>query len=287
MPTAIELKTDAARQAPKTVILPPRWFCPLHLRELWSYQELLWHLTLRDIKVRYKQTAMGIGWAVIPQIVNMVVFSVLLGSVAKLPSEGVPYSVFACAGLVAWGIFARALAGASASLIGGAGLAAKVYFPRLVLVFSAALVSLVDAACSFLVLLGLLAWFMIVPSVGLWFLPCFILLAILIALAFGVWFAALSVQYRDVAQLISMLIQVWMYVTPVVYSPTLIPSGLFSTIYWMNPMAIVVQGFRWGIFGATAPPLVAGIVSSILVIVVLVTGLFYFKRIEQTFIDVV
>lgn len=287
MSTASELKTDKARPAPKTVILPPRWFCPLQLRELWSYKELLWHLTWRDLKVRYKQTALGIAWAVIPQIVNMVIFTALLGGLAKLPSEGVPYLVFACAGLVAWGIFARALAGASASLIGGAGLAAKVYFPRLVLVLSAVLASLVDSACSFLVLLGLLAWFMIAPGMGLWFLPCFILLAILTALAFGVWFAALSVQYRDVAQLISLLTTAWMYATPVVYSPTLIPSGLFSTLYWMNPMAIVVQGFRWGIFGSMAPPLGAGIVSSVVVIVLLVTGLFYFKRIEQTFIDVV
>jgi lipopolysaccharide transport system permease protein len=287
MPTTIELKTDAARQVPKIVILPPHWFCPLHLRELWSYRELIWHLTLRDLKVRYKQTALGISWAVIPQIVNMVIFTALLGGLARLPSEGVPYLVFAGAGLVAWGIFARALAGASGSLMGGAGLAAKVYFPRLVLVLSAVLASLVDSACSFLVLLSLLAWFMIVPGLGLWFLPFFILLAVLIALALGVWFAALSVQYRDVAQLISLLTTAWMYATPVVYSPTLIPAGLFSTLYWMNPMAIVVQGFRWGIFGSTAPPLLAGIISTIVAVILLVTGLFYFKRIERTFIDVV
>lgn len=282
-----QAKTQTLTKPPMYVFEPPKGWSAPNFHEIWEYRELLFFMTWRDLKVRYKQTALGVGWAIIPPVFNMVIFSIILGSLAKLPSEGVPYPIFSFVGLVPWGLFSRALAGAGNSLLTGAGLSAKVYFPRLVITLSTVLSSLVDSAISFLVLIGLMLWFHIIPGWGTLALPFFILLGLLTALAVGVWLAALTVQYRDVAQLSGLLITFWMYASPVVYSPTLIPGGIWRTIYWMNPVAIVVQGFRWALIRSEFPPYEMVIMSTLIVLVLLVSGLYYFQRVERTFIDLV
>lgn len=256
-------------------------------RELWEYRELIAYLTWRDLKVRYKQTALGIGWAIIPPVFNMIIFTVIFGRLAKLSSEGAPYAVFAFVGLVPWTLFSNAFSGAGSSLLKSAGLSAKVYFPRLITTLSAVLSSLVDSAISFVILLGLLFSFGIRPGWGALALPLFTLFGVLIALAAGIWLAALSAKYRDIAQVSALLITVWMYASPVAYSPTLLPSGIWSTLYWINPVAIVIQGFRWGLIGSQLPPTSMMIASPFLVLIVLVGGLYYFHRVERTFIDLV
>lgn len=278
---------QAINKPPIYVLEPLKGWSAPNFREIWEYRELLMFLTWRDLKVRYKQTALGVGWAIIPPVVNMVIFSVIFGQLAKLPSEGVPYPIFSFAGLVPWGFFSKALSGAGNSLLTGAGLSAKVYFPRLVISLSAILSSLVDSAISFLVLIGLMLWFHIMPGWGILALPFFLLLVVLAALAAGVWLAALTVQYRDVAQLSGLLITVWMYASPVAYSPTLIPGGIWSSIYWTNPVAVVVQGFRWALIGSEFPPYRMVIMSTLGVLLLLVSGLYYFQRVERTFIDFV
>ncbi len=282
-----QANTQTAIKPPLYVFEPPKGWTAPNFREIWEYRELLMFLTWRDLKVRYKQTALGVGWAIIPPVVNMVIFSVLFGGLAKLPSEGVPYAIFSFVGLVPWGLFSKALTGAGNSLLAGAGLSAKVYFPRLVITLSTVLSSLVDTAISFLVLIALMLWFHIIPGWGTLALPFFILQGLLTALAVGVWLAALTVQYRDVAQLSGLLITVWMYASPVAYSPTLIPGGIWSTIYWANPMAVVVQGFRWALIGSEFPPSGMIIISILGVLFLLVIGLYYFQRVERTFIDLV
>jgi lipopolysaccharide transport system permease protein len=278
---------QTTNKPPICVLEPPKGWNAPNLREIWEYRELLFFLAWRDLKVRYKQTSLGIGWAIIPPVVNMVIFSIILGGMAKLPSEGVPYPIFSFVGLVPWGFFSRALSGAGNSLLSGAGLSAKVYFPRLVITLSAVIASLMDSAISFLVLTGLMLWFGIVPGWGTLALPFFILLVLLTALAVGVWLAALAVKYRDVAQLSGLLTTLWMYASPVIYSPTLIPDGTLKAIYWINPVAIVVQGFRWALIGSPFPPYLMMILSIPVVLLLLVSGLYYFQRVERTFIDLV
>jgi lipopolysaccharide transport system permease protein len=274
-------------KTPMLVIEPPEGWSAPSFREIWQHRELLFYLTWRDLKVRYKQTALGIGWVIIPPIFNMLVISIIFGGLAKLPSEGVPYAIFAFAGLVPWGLFSRALTGAGNSLLSGAGLSAKVYFPRLTITFSSVLSSLVDSGITLVVLFGMLLWFGVSVTWSWLALVFFSALALLTALGVGVWLAALSVQFRDVAQLSSLLLTVWMYASPVVYSSTLLPGGVLRTLYWLNPMAIVVQGFRWSVLGSPLPPLSLAIVSMTGVLLALVSGLYYFQRVERTFIDLV
>jgi homopolymeric O-antigen transport system permease protein len=276
-----------AARSPLFVIVPPLgWHAP-DFRELWEYRELLFFLTWRDLKVRYKQTVLGIGWAIVPPLFNMVIFSVIFGGLAKFPSEGVPYVVFSFTGLVPWGFFSRAVTGAGDSLLRGAALSAKVYFPRLIVVLSSVLSSLVDSSIPFVVLIGLLAWAGIAPGVNALALPLFVAFGILAALGTGIWLAALSVEYRDVAQISGLLVNAWMYASPVAYSATLVPDGVLQRIYWVNPVAIVVQGFRWALLGSGFPPPAMVLVSGALVVVLLVTGLYYFRRVEATFVDLV
>ncbi len=284
---AIQRKSNIRTELPLFVFEPPRGLSAPNWRELWEYRELLFYFTWRDLKVRYKQTALGVGWVIIPPIFNMIIFSAIFGGLAKLPSEGVPYAIFSFAGLVPWGLFARALTGASASLMGGAALSAKVYFPRLVTTLSSVMSSLVDSAITFVVLFGMLLWFGILPNWYWLALVFFSALALLTALAVGVWLAALTVQYRDVAQVSGLLMTLWMYASPVAYSPTLIPGGIVSTLYWLNPIASVVQGFRWALLGSVFPPLAPMLISTVAVLVLFVTGLFYFQRVERTFVDLV
>jgi lipopolysaccharide transport system permease protein len=272
---------------PVEVYEPPQgWFPGMRWRELWEYRELLYFLTLRDIQVRYKQAALGVTWVVIQPLLTMVIFSVIFGRLAKLPSEGIPYPIFSYVALLPWLFFAGSLSRAGNSLVANSNLLTKIYFPRLVIPLSAVGTGLVDFVVSFVVLLGLIIFYHISPTWAVLTLPLFILLAGLTALAVGLWLSALNVQYRDVQHLIPFIITAWMYASPVAYSASLIPTGFWKVIYGLNPMAGVIQGFRWALLGAE-PPGVLFLVSVVVVIVLLVTGLMYFRKMEDGFADVV
>ena len=280
------MKPDIDIRLPLTIYEPPRGWISLNLRELWHHRELLVFLTWRDIKVRYAQAALGITWAILQPLLTMVIFSVIFGNLAKLPSDGIPYPVFSYVALLPWQLFAGALQRAGTSLVGNANLLTKVYFPRLIIPLSAVAAGLVDFALSFVVLLGLMFFYHIQLTWAILTLPFLILLALLTALAVGVWLSALNVQYRDVQQMIPFLIQAWMYASPVAYSIGLIPNGKWRILYGLNPLAGVIQGFRWALLGA-APPDQLMVISVVVVIVLLFSGLYYFKRMEKTFADVV
>lgn len=271
---------------PVKVIEPSRGWVSLRLHQLWQYRELMYFLAWRDVKVRYKQAALGVAWAIIQPLMTMVIFSVIFGQLAKLPSDGIPYPVFSYAALLPWQLFAGALQRAGTSLVGNANLLTKVYFPRLIIPISAVGAGLVDFAIAFVVLLGLMQWYGIMPTWTIVWLPLLTLLALATALAVAVWLSALDVQYRDVQHAIPFLIQAWMYASPVAYSAGLIPTGVWRVVYGLNPMAGVIQGFRWALLGGN-PPDELMTVSVAMVVVLLVTGLFYFRRMERTFADVV
>ena len=270
---------------PTTLIRPSRGWVALNLRDLWLYRELLYFLTWRDIKVRYKQTVLGAAWAVLQPFFTMVVFSIFFGRLAQVPSDGIPYPIFAYCALVPWSYFAGALDRAGNSLVGSANLITKVYFPRLAIPISAVLAGLLDLAIAFVVLLGMMLYYGIVPTAAVLTLPLFLLLAIATALAVGLWLSALNVQYRDVRYTIPFLTQFWLFATPIAYSSSLVPEQ-WRALYGLNPMARVVEGFRWALLGKEPPgPLMA--VSVIVVILLLIGGLYYFRRMERTFADVV
>jgi lipopolysaccharide transport system permease protein len=269
-----------------TYLRPARGWAALNLRDLWLYRELLYFMTWRDIKVRYKQAALGIGWAVIQPLMNMVIFSIIFGQLARLPSDGIPYPIFSYAALLPWYMFAGALTRSSASLVHNANLLTKVYFPRLIIPLATVLAALVDFCIAFLVLVGMMVYFGYYPTWNmLWLLPL-TLLALLTASAVGVWFSALNVQYRDIQQMVPFLVQAWMYASPVAYSANMIPTGNWRLVYALNPMTGVIQGFRWALFGGPAPDQ-SILISTAVVIVLFVTGLFYFRRMERTFADTV
>ena len=271
---------------PITIIQPSRGWVSLKLRELWEYRELLYFLVWRDVKVRYKQTALGAVWAIIQPFMAMVVFSVFFGKLAKMPSDGIPYPLFAFAALVPWGFFANGLSQASNSLVGSAHLITKVYFPRLVVPISSVISGIVDFALSFVVLLGMMFYFGIFPTVNVIWLPFLLFLAFVTALGVGMWFSALNVEFRDVRYVIPFLTQFWMFATPIVYPSSLL-SEPWRTVYGLNPMVGVVEGFRWALLGTQTAPGPIVIVSSLAAVVILVGGAFYFRRMEKTFADLV
>lgn len=271
---------------PLFIYEPTHGWPSLRLGELWQYRELLYFLTWRDIKIRYKQTALGVAWAVLQPLITMIIFSVIFGQLAKLPSDGIPYPVFSFVALLPWGLFSGSLQRAGTSLVANANLITKVYFPRLVIPLSAVAAGLVDFLISFVVLLGLMLFYRIMPTWMILTIPLFVLLAILTALAVSLWLAALNVQYRDVQHMIPFLIQVWMYASPVAYSAGLIPTGPWRLIYGLNPLAGVIQGFRWALLGGNPPDELLAI-SVAMVLLFLVGGLFYFRWMERTFADVV
>ena len=261
------------------------WVIP-ELRDLWEYRELLYFLVWRDVKVRYKQTALGVAWVVLQPLATTLMFTVIFGNLAKIPSENMPYAVFSLAGLVPWNFFAGALSRGGVSLVGSAHLISKVYFPRLVIPVASVLGGLVDLAIVFALLLGLMLFFGIVPTAAIVTLPLFLLLALATALGVSLWLAALNVQYRDVGYLIPFLAQLWMYATPVVYPASMIPEQ-WRILYGLNPMTGVVEGFRWALFGTGQAPGLMLAVSVLTVSVLLVSGAFFFQRMEETFADVV
>lgn len=267
-------------------LAPAHGWAALKLRELWDYRDLLFFLTWRDIMVRYKQAALGIGWAVLQPLLTMVIFSVIFGELANLPSDGVPYPLFSFAALLPWQLFSGSMGRAGASLVGNANLLTKVYFPRLIIPLSALAAGLVDFGIAFVVLLGMMLYFGVAPTVNILWLPAFVLLALMTAFAVGIWLAALNVKYRDIQVTIPFLIQAWMFASPVAYSAGLIPSGPWRIVYGLNPLAGVIQGFRWALLD-TAPPDLMMAASVAVTVVLLVTGLYYFKRMERGFADVV
>ena len=271
---------------PVLVIQASRGFLRLNLKDLWAYRELLYFLVWRDIKVRYKQTALGAAWAIIQPVMTMVVFSVFFGRLAKVPSDGIPYPVFAFAALLPWQLFAFSLTESSNSLVGSENLITKVYFPRLVIPLASVLAGIVDFAIAFVILLGLMLFYGIRPTTAVVWLPLFVLLALATALSVGLWFSALNVKFRDVRYTIPFLTQFWMFATPVAYSSSLVPQP-WRAWFGLNPMAGVVEGFRWALLGKSGAPGGLLWVSVVAVLLLLIGGLFYFRRTESTFADIV
>lgn len=270
----------------KVIIKPSRAWFALHLNDLWQYRELLYFLAWRDIKVRYKQTVLGVAWAIIQPFFTMVVFTLFFGKLAKIPSEGVPYPIFSYAGLLPWTFFSQAMNQSSDSLVGNANLITKVYFPRLVIPLSAALAPLVDFCIAFIVLVGMMFYYHIFPTSTLIWLPAFLLLAFATSLGVGLWLSALNVQYRDVRYTIPFLTQLWLFATPVIY-PSSAVHGPWRIVLGLNPMTGVVEGFRWALLGIGEAP--GGMIYTSMGIALLLvfTGVIYFKRMEKTFADIV
>jgi lipopolysaccharide transport system permease protein len=276
----------SARTLPLTTIRPSGTWVPLRLDELWAYRELLYFLVWRDVKIRYKQTALGAAWAVLQPLLTMVVFSVVFGRLAALPSDGVPYPVFTYTALLPWQLFAFALGESSNSLVAHQRLISKVYFPRLIIPLSAVGVGLVDFTVSLVVLFGLMAYYGIAPTWALWTAPLWAILAVSSALGVGLWLSALNVKYRDVRYTLPFLTQIWMFASPVAYASSLVPEA-WRPWYALNPMVGVIDGFRWALLGAANPPPATIIVSLTAVSILLLTGLIYFRRTERTFADLI
>ena len=267
-------------------IEPSKSLFSFKLGELWSHREILYFLTWRDLKIRYKQTVLGALWAVIQPLMMMVIFTVVFGNFAKVPSDGLPYPIFAYSALVPWNFFGSALNRCIGSLVANTNIISKVYFPRLIVPISATLSGLVDFAISFVILLGMVFWLGIVPGWGILALPLFILLALLTALGIGLWFAALNVKYRDIGHGIPLLVQLWMYASPVAYPVSLVPEK-WRWLYKLNPMTGVIEGFRWALLGKESPDFGALGISAAVVLALLVGGTVYFKRTERTMVDVI
>lgn len=282
---ANRLELDSSPPTPTQVIEPSRGRFSLQLDRLWAYRELLYFLVWRDVKVRYKQTALGVVWVVLQPLLTTLIFTVLFGILLNVPSGDTPYPVFALAGLIPWQYFSGALTRTSTSLVGNSHLITKVYFPRLIIPLTGVLSGLVDFAIGFALLAILLVIYGIMPGAAVVLLPAFLLLAMATALGFGLWLAALNVRYRDIGYLVPFLVQIWLYATPVAYGSTLIPER-YRWLLGLNPMTGVVEGFRWALLGQ-APPDRLFILSVAITAVVLITGLIFFRRTERTFADIV
>ncbi|OFW18128.1 MAG: phosphate ABC transporter permease [Acidobacteria bacterium RIFCSPLOWO2_02_FULL_59_13] len=256
------------------------------LRTLWGSRELLYFLVWREVKVRYKQTAIGISWAILQPLMMMVIFALIFGRFAKIPSDGLPYPIFAYSALLPWIYFSQAVTRGGNSLIGDASLLRKVYFPRLIIPLSAVLAPLIDFFCSLLLLFGMMQWYGIAPTWSLLLMPVYLLIALLTALSMSLWLAPLNVRYRDIGIVIPVLMQLWMYASPVVYPVSLIPEK-WRFLYSLNPMAGVIGGFRWALVGQATPDLVVLGVSVIMVLLLFCGGIAFFKRMEPTFADLV
>ena len=292
MTTIDSLSTGSSRSGvppatpPVSRIRPSQGWRGVNLQEVWDYRELLYFLVWRDIKVRYKQTVLGAAWAIIQPFLTMVVFSLFFGKLAKVPSDDLPYPIFAYCGLVPWTFFASGLSQASNSLVSSASLLKKVYFPRLVIPISSVLSGVVDFVIAFSVLIAMIFYYGRVPTLNILFLPLLLLLALVTALGVGLWLSAMNVRFRDVRYTVPFLTQFWLFATPIAYPSSLLPEP-WRTVYAINPMVGVVEGFRWALLGAdTAPgPILA--VSSLMAVALLISGALYFRHMERTFADLV
>ncbi len=269
-----------------TRVRPSRGWIKLNLREVWEYRELLYFLIWRDVKVRYKQTVLGAAWAILQPLTTMVVFSLFFGKLAKVPSDDLPYPIFSYAALVPWTFFASGLSQGSNSLVGSQNLIKKVYFPRLVIPLASVLAPAVDFCLAFVVLLGMMVAYGIYPTVNVLWLPLLLLLAFVTSLGVGMWLSALNVQFRDVRYTVPFLTQLWLFATPIAYPSSLLDQP-WRTIYGLNPMVGVVEGFRWALLGTETRPGAMLVVSTIAALALLVSGALYFRRMERTFADVV
>jgi lipopolysaccharide transport system permease protein len=278
---------DESESAPMARIEPSHGWRALKLGELWEYRELLYFLVWRDIKVRYKQTILGAAWAVIQPLITTLIFSVFFGRLAKMPSDGIPYPLFSFTGLVPWTLFAGGLTQSSNSLVDNAPLLKKIYFPRLAIPLATILAVMVDFVIAFMVLLAMILYYGVVPTIHIIWLPLFVLLAMVTSLGIGLWLSALNVQFRDIRHMVPFLVQAGLYATPIAYPSSLLPEP-WHTLYGINPMVGVVEGFRWALLGskAAAPGPVEG-VSALVALALMVGGAFYFRRMEKTFADVV
>jgi lipopolysaccharide transport system permease protein len=259
---------------------------PINFIELWHYRELLVFLVIRDIKVRYKQTLLGATWAILQPVMTMLVFSVFFGKLAGVPSDGVPYPVFAFCGLLPWQLFSYALTQSSNCLVQDAQVLSKVYFPRLIIPFASVIAGLLDFVIAFIVLVGIMFYYNIAPGWSIVTLPLFVLLALASALSIGLWLSALNVKYRDIRYTIPFLAQFWLFITPVAYAGSLVPPK-WQALYAVNPMVGVVEGFRWALLGKSAPPGIMLLVSGVATTILLAGGLFYFRRMEKDFADII
>jgi len=278
--------TPADPAVPVTRIAPSSGWVSLKLGQLWEYRKLLYFLTWREIKIRYKQTVLGAGWAIIQPLFTMLVFSLFFGRLARVPSDNIPYPLFSLAGLVPWTFFANGLTQSSASLVTSSNLVSKVYFPRLAIPLSAVLSGAVDFAISFVLLLAMMGFYHQAPSLRCVFLPLFVLLSFVTALGAGLWLSALNVEYRDVRYVVPFLTQLWLFATPIAYPSSLL-NARWRVVYGLNPMTGVVEGFRWVLFQTEAVPARMIAASSLAALLMLVSGAFYFRRMESTFADVV
>lgn len=285
--TAGVATTITRRPEPPTFVIEARrgWF-DLDLRAIWRRRELLYFLVWRDVKVRYKQTAIGAAWAVLSPLLTVLIFAVVFGRLARIPSDGLPYVVFAFAGFLPWNYFAQALTRSSVSLVGNAQLITKVYFPRLMIPVAAVLTPAVDALLSLVSLVGLMLWYRVTPAWSLLALPAVLALVALAALAMGLWLAPINVRYRDVNHTIPFLVQAWMFCSPVVYPLSLVPES-WRLVYSLNPMVGAIEAFRWSLLGAAPPEARAMLVSVVTTLLLLFGGLVFFRRMERAFADVI
>lgn len=264
-----------------------RGWVSLRLGDLWEYRELVYFLTWRDVKVRYKQTLLGAAWAVLQPLLTMLVFSLFFGRLGRMPSDGIPYPVFTLAALVPWSFFSNGLTQSSNSLVGSANLITKVYFPRLIVPVATVLSGVIDFVLAFVCLIAMMAYYHRVPAATVVWLPVFLLLALIASLGTGLWLSAMNVQFRDVRYTVPFLTQFWLLATPIAYPSSLLHQP-WRTIFGINPMVGAVEGFRWALFGGSAPPPLAVIaVSSVSATLILVSGALYFRRMERTFADIV
>jgi lipopolysaccharide transport system permease protein len=271
---------------PLVIIEPSASWIPLQLKNLWEYRELLYFLVWRDVKIKYKQTFLGIAWAFLQPFLTMVIFSVFFGKFAGIPSDGIPYPVFTFAALLPWQYFSNAITLSGNSLVANQQLITKVYFPRLIIPIASVASGIVDFAVAFLILLGMMVFYGIYPSAAIILLPLFILLAFITALSASLWLAALNVQYRDVRYTIPFITQIWLFATPIAYPISIIPEQ-WRLLYSLNPMVGVVEGFRWSLLNTGEPPDIFIFVSVLVTLVILLGGLYYFKKMEKTFADVI
>jgi len=274
------------RNKPSVVILPRKGLLQLDFWDIWQYRELLYFLVWRDVKVRYKQTVLGAVWAILQPLLTMTIFTVIFGTLAKVPSNGLPYPIFVYAGLLPWLYFAQAVGRSSTGLVGDSDLIKKVYFPRMIIPLALVVAPAFDFFLSFLVFLAMMAWYGVAPTAGVLALPVFFAMAMMTALAVGLWLAPINVKYRDVGHTLPFLIQLWMFASPVIYPVSLVPEP-WRFLYSLNPMSGVIDGFRWALVGNQAPDVGVMGVSTAVVLIVLVCGIIYFKNAERTFADVV
>jgi len=281
--------TELTKHEPVTVyIKPSSGLAALNLRDLWLYRELIYFMIWREVKVRYKQTMLGAAWAIIQPVLTMIVFTFLFGQIAKLPTDGnIPYPIFSYTALLSWQLFSAALNQASRSLTSNQNMVSKIYFPRLVLPLASVLSGLVDFAIAFVILIGLMIYYRVTPSINaIWALPLFLLLAVVTALGVALWLAAINVKYRDVNYALPFMTQFWLFLTPVAYSASLI-SDKWQVVYSLNPMAGVVNGFRWALLGVGSGPDTGLWISVGIAVLLLFSGLYYFRNMEKTFADTI